>query len=260
MYVHVIWCSQHLVGAVWILSLVRNVGCALLLTMKGWGCLFSFTCRFSFSLVSWTFRPLIPSSTFFQLALRIKAHSQKSASCVKSAIWIKLPCLVRVRSPASHSWVTRCPWARHLTLTAPKELALALHGWYHRRCVNVCMNGWMLGNIVKRFGWPLVTKKPSINAVHLPSIYQHINNIFRNVPGTLRSFSVALGVRVPLSSTVPVGATSNALESGLEWRLGPLQPKGASKMLSLSWLLLAICGLTGHCVWHRELQGPYWHW
>ena len=91
MYVHVIWCSKHLVGAVWFLSLVRDVGCALLLTMKGWGCLFSFTCRFSFSLVSWTFRPLIPSSTFFQLALRIKAHSQKSASCMKSAIWIKLP-------------------------------------------------------------------------------------------------------------------------------------------------------------------------
>ena len=25
-------------------------------------------------------------------------------------------------------------------------------------CVNVCMKGWMLGNIVKRFEWPLVRK------------------------------------------------------------------------------------------------------
>ena len=38
------------------------------------------------------------------------------------------------------------PWARHLTLTASDELAVALHGWVSRRCVNVCMNGWMSGN------------------------------------------------------------------------------------------------------------------
>ena len=45
---------------------------------------------------------------------------------------------------------------RHLTLTAPDELAVALHGWLCR--VNVCMNGWMLCNIVKRFEWPVVRK------------------------------------------------------------------------------------------------------
>ena len=43
-------------------------------------------------------------------------------------------------------------------LTAPDELAVALRGWLHRRCVNVCMNGWMLGNVVKRFEWPLNRK------------------------------------------------------------------------------------------------------
>ena len=45
-----------------------------------------------------------------------------------------------VRSPAPPSWVLMCPWARHLTLTAPDELAVALHGWLCRRCVNVCIN------------------------------------------------------------------------------------------------------------------------
>ena len=32
-----------------------------------------------------------------------------------------------------------CPWGRHLTLTAPDELAVALHGWLCRWCVNVCI-------------------------------------------------------------------------------------------------------------------------
>ena len=57
-----------------------------------------------------------------------------------------------VRSPAPLNWVSRCPWARHLNMT------VALHGWLRRRCGNVCMNGWMLGNIVKCFKWPLVSK------------------------------------------------------------------------------------------------------
>ena len=34
------------------------------------------------------------------------------------------------------------------TLTAPDELDVALRGWHHHRCVNVCMNGWKLGNII----------------------------------------------------------------------------------------------------------------
>ena len=59
--------------------------------------------------------------------------------------------------------VLRCPWARRLTWTAPDKLAVALHGWRRRRCVNAWMNGWMWGNIVKRFEWPL-----SLNAVYLP--------------------------------------------------------------------------------------------
>ena len=61
--------------------------------------------------------------------------------------------------PAPPSWVSRCPWARHLTLTAPDELDVALHGWRPCRCGNGCMgrNGWMLGYIIHRFGWPLIT-------------------------------------------------------------------------------------------------------
>ena len=38
------------------------------------------------------------------------------------------------------SWVLMCPWARHLTLTAPDELAVAFHGLLCRRCVNLCIN------------------------------------------------------------------------------------------------------------------------
>jgi hypothetical protein len=38
------------------------------------------------------------------------------------------------------------------------ELAVALCGRERCRCVNVCMNGWMLGSIEKRFEWPLVRK------------------------------------------------------------------------------------------------------
>ena len=45
-----------------------------------------------------------------------------------------------------------------------------------RRCVNVCMNGWMSGNIVKRFGWPLVTK----------------NALYKCSPFTILPFSIAL--------------------------------------------------------------------
>ena len=44
-----------------------------------------------------------------------------------------------VQSPAPPR-VLMCPWARHLTLNAPDELAVALHGWLCRRCVNVCIN------------------------------------------------------------------------------------------------------------------------
>ena len=54
--------------------------------------------------------------------------------------------------------VLRCPWAKHLTLTAPDELAVALHAWHCRGWGNVCVNGWMSGSIVKRFEWPLVRK------------------------------------------------------------------------------------------------------
>ena len=43
----------------------------------------------------------------------------------------------------------------HLTLTASDEPAVALRGCHRRRCVNVCMNKKMLGNIVESFEWPL---------------------------------------------------------------------------------------------------------
>ena len=45
-----------------------------------------------------------------------------------------------IRSLSLPSWVSRCPWARTLTLTAPDELAVVLHACLRRRCVNVCMN------------------------------------------------------------------------------------------------------------------------
>jgi len=38
--------------------------------------------------------------------------------------------------------ISKCPWARHLTLTAPDVLVVTLHGWHRRRW----MNGWMWGN------------------------------------------------------------------------------------------------------------------
>ena len=63
-----------------------------------------------------------------------------------------------VRSPAPPSWVPRCPWVRHLTLTAADKLAVALRGWLRRQL--------MLGNIVKRFEWPIVEKR-YMNAIHL---------------------------------------------------------------------------------------------
>ena len=70
-----------------------------------------------------------------------------------------------VWSPAPPSWVSRCPRARHLTLTAPDGLAVALRGRRRRRCVSVCVNGWMSGNIVRRIWWP---EKTLHIAVHLP--------------------------------------------------------------------------------------------
>ena len=63
-----------------------------------------------------------------------------------------------VRSPAPPSLVWRCPWASRLTLTAPDELVVTLYGWLRHRCLNVCMNGWKLGSIVKFFERPLVRK------------------------------------------------------------------------------------------------------
>ena len=54
-----------------------------------------------------------------------------------------------VRSPAPASRVSRCTWARHLTLTSPNELAVAVHGRLHGRRVD----GWMSGNIVKLSGY-----------------------------------------------------------------------------------------------------------
>jgi hypothetical protein len=40
----------------------------------------------------------------------------------------------------------------------PHELAVALYYWHHLWCVNMCMNWWMLANIVTRFEWPRVRK------------------------------------------------------------------------------------------------------
>ena len=67
--------------------------------------------------------------------------------------------LVRSQTPPSR--VVSCPWERHLMLTAPDELAVALRGRHRRRYVNVCV--WMgkccqaRGHIVK---WPLVRSVP----------------------------------------------------------------------------------------------------
>ena len=35
-----------------------------------------------------------------------------------------------------------CPWARRLTLTAPDEMAVALHGWVNV-CINRCKSLWI---------------------------------------------------------------------------------------------------------------------
>ena len=43
--------------------------------------------------------------------------------------------------PAPQSRLSRCPWARNLTLMATDELAVAVSGWHCRLCVNVWMNG-----------------------------------------------------------------------------------------------------------------------
>ena len=45
-----------------------------------------------------------------------------------------------VRSPAPPSSVSRYPWARQLTLTAPNELAFPLHGWLRSECVHEWVN------------------------------------------------------------------------------------------------------------------------
>ena len=58
--------------------------------------------------------------------------------------------------------VSRCHWARRLTRTAPDELAVTLRGWHCRRCVNVCMKGWMTVNTVKRFGYKSTLDKSAI--------------------------------------------------------------------------------------------------
>ena len=47
-----------------------------------------------------------------------------------------------VGSLASPSWEWRCPWGRHLPLTAPHELAVALRG-RHRPDVSGWMCAWM---------------------------------------------------------------------------------------------------------------------
>ena len=69
--------------------------------------------------------------------------------------------------------VSRCPWARHLTLTAPDELAVAVCGWLRRRCVNVCMNG--------RLG-----QKRLMNALNINIITKSWNCFCVNIMPTLR--------------------------------------------------------------------------
>ena len=72
-------------------------------------------------------------------------------------------------------WVSRCPWARHLTPTTPNELVVAMHGWHRRRFVNVCMNGWMSVNIVQhRQQWESVNdvqRRICVNKVYLQSSF-----------------------------------------------------------------------------------------
>ena len=64
-----------------------------------------------------------------------------------------------VWSPAICCKVSRCPWARRphpdclLTSWLSPWVADTAVG-----CVNVCMNGWMWGSVVKRFEWPRVRK------------------------------------------------------------------------------------------------------
>ena len=60
-----------------------------------------------------------------------------------------------VRSLAPPSWASRCHWARHITLTAAHELAVALHGWHRHRCGKVCE--WY-AMILKCFKWTRVRK------------------------------------------------------------------------------------------------------
>ena len=96
-----------------------------------------------------------------------------------------------VRSPAPPTWVSRGPWARHLILTAPLELTVALHGWLRRRSVNLCpCEWWMWGNIVKSFGWPMVRK-----ALYKCSPFTFIIfSVWRCVSNTITQYKFVLKV------------------------------------------------------------------
>jgi hypothetical protein len=63
--------------------------------------------------------------------------------------------MLLVQSPTR---VLQSPWARHLTLSAADKLAVALHVWHSRQCVNVCRMGDREAIILKRLGSPLDRK------------------------------------------------------------------------------------------------------
>ena len=72
----------------------------------------------------------------------------------------------------------------HSRLALPAFTILGSGGrvGYRRRCVNVCMNGSMLGNFVKCFEWPLVRKAQykcspfTIYTMLLPRWERHSND------------------------------------------------------------------------------------